>query len=142
MQYNFTQNTTVRVRYGETDQMGYCYYGNYAQYFEVGRVEALRTVGMSYRNLEESGIMLPVSEFHVIYHRPAKYDDELNISTKIASVIGPRILFEYEIRNQQNKLISTASTTLVFVKKESMRPTAPPTEFLDLLSPYQLTNEN
>ncbi len=141
MQYSFIQNTKLRVRYGETDQMGYCYYGNYAQYFEVGRVEALRSVGMSYRNLEENGIMLPVSEFHVHYLSPAKYDDELSISTKIASVTGPRILFEYEIRNQDNKLISTASTTLVFVKKETMRPTAPPSEFIDLLTPFLLSDE-
>ena len=141
MQYSFIQNTKLRVRYGETDQMGYCYYGNYAQYFEVGRVEALRSVGMSYLNLEESGIMLPVSEFHVNYHSPAKYDDELSISTKISSLNGPKILFEYEIRNQDDKLISTASTTLVFVKKETMRPTAPPVEFIDLLTPFLLSDE-
>jgi acyl-CoA thioester hydrolase len=136
MQFNFIQKTTIRVRYGETDQMGYCYYGNYAQYFEVGRVEALRTIGMSYRDLEESGIMLPVSEFHVNYHSPAKYDDELIISTKITSIIGARIVFDYEIRNESGKLISSASTTLVFVKKETMRPTAPVEEFINLLKPF------
>jgi acyl-CoA thioester hydrolase len=141
MQYNFTQKTSLRVRYGETDQMGYCYYGNYAQYFEVGRVEALRTVGMSYRDLEESGIMLPVSEFHVNYLRPALYDDELTITTKITSLNGPRILFEYEISNESGQLISSANTTLVFVKKENMRPTAPPLEFLELLKPFQLADE-
>ena len=75
MEYLFTQETKLRVRYGETDQMGYCYYGNYAQYFEVGRVEALRAVGMSYRDMEKDGIMLPVSEFTVKYISPALYDD-------------------------------------------------------------------
>lgn len=141
MQYNFIQKTTLRVRYGETDQMGYCYYGNYAQYFEVGRVEALRTIGMNYRDLEESGIMLPVSEFHVNYHSPAKYDDELIISTKITSIIGPRIVFDYEISNESGKLISSASTTLVFVKKETMRPTAPVEEFIKLLEPFIQSDE-
>ena len=78
----FIHETKVRVRYGETDQMGYCYYGNYAQYFEVGRVEALRSLGCSYKALEDQGIMLPVSEYNVKYKRPAYYDDELTIQTK------------------------------------------------------------
>lgn len=136
MDYNFKQSTILRVRYGETDQMGYCYYGNYAEYFEVGRVEALRTIGMSYRNLEESGIMLPVSEFHVYYLAPAKYDDELTIETRITSINGVRISFEYEITNSDNKTVSKASTTLVFVNKSTMKPTQAPENFIKLLEPY------
>jgi acyl-CoA thioester hydrolase len=114
--------------------MGYCYYGNYAQYFEVGRVETMRALGCSYKDLEDQGIMLPVSEFSVQYKRPALYDDELTITTKISFLKGARIVFDYEIQNEQEKLICTAQTTLVFVKKEGMRPTAPPAYFLNLIS--------
>jgi acyl-CoA thioester hydrolase len=136
MEFNFTQETKLRVRYGETDQMGYCYYGNYAQYFEVGRVEALRAIGMSYRDMENDGIMLPVSEFTVKYLSPALYDDELTITTRITAVNGARIEFEYDITNQQNKKVSTAKTTLVFVSKETMRPVQAPENFLKLLQDY------
>lgn len=136
MQINFSQQTKLRVRYGETDQMGYCYYGNYAQYFEVGRVEALRELGMSYRDMEHSGIMLPVSDFHVKYKHPALYDDELIITTRICSLEGCRLFFEYEITNEQHRVISTATTTLVFVSKATMRPVSPPTEFIQLMEKY------
>ena len=137
MQLNFSNTTKLRVRYGETDQMGYCYYGNYAQYFEVGRVEALREIGMSYRNMEESGIMLPVSDFEVKYFKPALYDDEIKINTKLVKVEGCRLFFEYEIENEQGKIISTAKTTLVFVLKKTMKPTSPPETFLNLLESYE-----
>ena len=133
MKINFTHKTSLRVRYGETDQMGYCYYGNYAQYFEVGRVEALRSLGMSYKKLEEQGVMLPVSEFSVKYKFPAKYDDELFITTKITELRGARLVFDYIIENEKDQLIATAQTTLVFVAKETMRPISPPGWFVDLL---------
>ena len=84
MKTSFKHNSTLRVRYGETDQMGYCYYGNYAQYFEVGRVEALRSLGVSYKSLEARGIMLPVSHFEINYKAPALYDDALVITTHIS----------------------------------------------------------
>ena len=138
MNLDFLHETKIRVRYGETDQMGYCYYGNYAQYFEVGRVEALRDLGMSYRAMEESGIMLPVSDFQVKYKQPALYDDELTIITKITSIEGCRLFFEYEIKNEGGKTISTASTTLVFVSRENMRPTPPPSNFITLLKSFEI----
>lgn len=137
MLLDFSHQTTIRVRYGETDQMGYCYYGNYAQYFEVGRVEALRSLGMSYKRMEEEGVMLPVSEFHVKYKAPAFYDDELTIVTKITSVKGVRIHFEYEILNQHQVEISTASTTLVFVNKETMSPTPVPENFKKIIAKFK-----
>lgn len=137
MKYKYSFPTKLRVRYGETDQMGYCYYGNYAQYFEVGRVEALRALGMSYRDLEEQGIMLPVSTFSVKYLAPAYYDDELTITTTIFEISGSRIYFGYDIRNSKDTLISKAETMLVFVKKENMRPTQAPESFLSLIQPYQ-----
>lgn len=124
----------IRVRYGETDQMGYCYYGNYAQYFEVGRVEALRSIGISYKDLENQGVMLPVSEYSVKYFFPAYYDDNLKVITYVTEVKGARIYFDYEIMNESEQLIAKAHTTLVFVSKSNMRPTSPPKTFLDLLS--------
>ena len=136
MKYNFNNLTKLRVRYGETDQMGYCYYGNYAMYFEVGRVEAMRSLGMSYRSLEERGIMLPVSHFEVNYKSPARYDDELSIKTSITEVRGARLRFDYVIELQDGTCVSNATTTLVFVSKETMRPISPPTDFLDLLTSY------
>lgn len=137
MKINFQNTSKIRVRYGETDQMGYCYYGNYAQYFEVGRVEALRDFGFSYKEMELQGIMLPVSEFQVKYLIPAFYDDELTIITKIVSLLGARIYFEYEILNEKGKCISKASTTLVFVSKINMRPTPPPANFVSLMKKYE-----
>lgn len=138
MQFNFSTSTKIRVRYGETDQMGYCYYGNYAQYFEVGRVEALREVGLSYKEMEQKGIMLPVSEYNVKYIHPAFYDDELNVTTKIEKLKGCRLLFQYEIFNSDNKKIATASTTLVFVSKSTMKPISPPEDFIKLMHKYEI----
>ncbi len=136
MNFNFSSEISLRVRYGETDQMGYCYYGNYASFFEVGRVEALRQIGMSYKQLEEQGVMLPVSQFNVDYLRPTYYDDLLTIKTKITKLSGARIYFEYELYNEKGTLCSTANTTLVFVNKETMRPTTAPTNFLELMNPF------
>jgi acyl-CoA thioester hydrolase len=138
MTFNFSSSTKIRVRYGETDQMGYCYYGNYAQYFEVGRVEALREVGLSYKEMEAKGIMLPVSEYTVKYISPAFYDDKLIITTKISSLKGCRLFFEYEIYNAENKKIAFASTTLVFVLKSTMKPVTPPEDFLKLMNNYEI----
>jgi acyl-CoA thioester hydrolase len=138
MLINFSSYTQIRVRYSETDQMGYCYYGNYAQYFEVGRVETMRNLGISYKEMENNGIMLPVSEFNVNYHKPALYDDELTIFTKITEIKGPRLMFEYEIKNNKNELLATAKTTLVFVSKENMRPIPPPSSFLNLITCYEI----
>ena len=137
MKTNFRHITTLRVRYGETDQMGYSYYGNYAQYFEVGRVEALRELGMSYKSLEERGIMLPVSHFEVNYKAPALYDDPLEITTHVTELRGPRLIFHYSIQ-VEGKLIAEASTTLVFVAKETMRPIQPPADFIKLLSKFEI----
>jgi acyl-CoA thioester hydrolase len=118
--------TQIRVRYSETDQMGYCYYGNYAQFLEIGRVEALRNSGFRYKDMEQQGILLPVLDFQIKYIFPAKYDDLLTIETTIVAIKGTRIIFDYEIINEMGVKIATASTTLVFVSKESMRPMKAP----------------
>ena len=136
MEIDFEHDTKLRVRYGETDQMGYCYYGNYAQFFEVGRVEAMRQVGMSYKELEQQGVMLPVSEFQVKYITPALYDDELTVITKITKLKGVRLYFEYEIFNEEKAIVCKASTTLVFVSKDNMKPIQPSEQFTALISKY------
>ncbi len=132
MEIGFESTHYLRVRYGETDKMGYCYYGNYAEFLEVGRVEALRSKGITYRELEESGIMLPVSEFHIRYLAPAKYDDLLKIFTRITKLSGTRLYFEYEIYNEKNIKIIQAETTLVFVNAQTMKPIQAPETFLNV----------
>ncbi|MEI7487853.1 MAG: thioesterase family protein [Chryseobacterium sp.] len=88
---------TIRVRYGETDPMKYVYYGNYAEYFEIGRVELFRSIGMSYDEIENQGIWLPVSEYKIKYLKPALYDQELEIHTFIKKIPGVKIEFFYKI---------------------------------------------
>jgi acyl-CoA thioester hydrolase len=123
--------TTLRVRYGETDQMGFVYYGVYAQYYEVGRVEAMRSLGFSYREMEESGILMPVINLTVNYKKPAKYDDEVRIVTSVTEMPGVRITFHYECFNQHNELLNTGSVTLVFIDKEKNKPMQPPAWFME-----------
>jgi acyl-CoA thioester hydrolase len=132
----YLHETKIRIRYGETDQMGYVYYGNYAQFFEIGRVEMLRSLGISYKSMEDEGIMLPVLDFSVKYIKAAKYDDLITIKTMLNSLPSARIKFTYEIRNEADDLLTTAETTLVFVKKENMRPTIAPKTLLENLQVY------
>ncbi|MBP6009371.1 MAG: acyl-CoA thioesterase [Bacteroidia bacterium] len=132
----YQHETSFRVRYGETDRMGYVYYGNYATYYEVGRVEALRSLGFSYRSLEDSGVLLPVSDFSVRYRRPAYYDDLLVLTTRIASLSGVRLRFLYELRNEAGDLLNEAETTLVFVSKATGRPCQPPDALLLALKKF------
>ena len=120
-------NVKLRVRYAETDQMGYCYYGNYAQYFEVARVETLRSLGLSYKELEHNGILLPVSDYQIKYILPAFYDEELNIKCMIKEISDFKIKFDYQTHNQNDKLLNFASTTLVFVNKQTKKPVNCPT---------------
>lgn len=125
--------TKLRVRYGETDQMGYVYYGNYAQYFEVARVEMLRNLGLSYKEMEEEGIMLPVVHFEVDYKKPAKYDDELSIECELKKMPTSVIKFDYIIQNQKQELLAIGNTSLVFVNMETNKPTRPPNKFIKIL---------
>lgn len=126
----------LRVRYAETDQMGVVYYGNYAAYCEVGRVEVMRKMGTSYRALEEAGIMMPVIDYSVKYLKSAEYDDLLTIRTFVKEMPRARITFDYEIYNEAGDLLNTASTTLVFINKERRRPCAAPDWFLDSLKKH------
>ncbi|MEO8085394.1 MAG: thioesterase family protein [Bacteroidota bacterium] len=132
----YTTEIKVRVRYGETDRMGYVYYGNYAQYFEVARVEALRNLGFSYRKLEDEGIMLPVINYAVKYIRPAFYDDELTIKVTIPEIPLARIRFDYEIYNEKDELTTVADTTLVFIDRSTNKPCPAPGDFTDALMKF------
>lgn len=128
--------TKIRVRYGETDQMGYAYYGVYAQYYEVGRVEALREIGFSYREMEERGIMLPVVDFSINYKKPAFYDDEITVTTSIREIPGTRFHFEYECYNSSKELLNTGKVTLVFIDRVKNRPCSPPDWFITAIKKH------
>ena len=122
-----------RVRYGETDQMGFAYYGNYAQYFEIGRTEWLRKLGITYKKMEENGVMLPVMNLNINYLKPAKYDDLLTLKTTLIKMPSAKIEFSYEIFNEENELLTTANTTLVFVNMKTNKPTKAPEYILEKL---------
>lgn len=132
----FDNQTTVRTRYAETDQMGVVYYGNYPQYFEVGRVETLRALGITYRNMEEEGIMLPVLKLEIKYLKPALYDDELTIKTFLKEMPSTRITFNHEIYNSKGDLLTTGLVQLVFVDAATRRPTRCPENVISTLQPF------
>ncbi len=132
----YISETTVRVRYAETDKMGYVYYGNYAQYFEVGRVEALRQIGTSYKEMEDNGVMLPVYTCNIRYIKPAFYDDLLLIKTTIKDMPDMKITFEYEIFNQNNELLNVATTTLVFINMQTNKLCLAPDAFLKKIKKF------
>jgi len=132
----FTHTTKVRVRYGETDQMGYMYYGNYAEFFEVGRVEMLRSLGLTYSWMEEVGIMMPVLEMKCKYLKPALYDEEISIRVTMEKMPAVKIHFKYELFNEKQDLIHIGETLLAFIDMKRNRPSLPPQEFLDKVKPY------
>lgn len=134
-----THEIKIRVRYAETDKMGYVYYGNYATYLEVARVETFRSIGFSYKEMEDSGTLMPVLEYKNKFIKPAYYDDELTIKVVIRTKPGVRILFDYEVYNAQNTLLSVAETTLVFVNSATGKPCLPPDRFQELIHPYFTT---
>ena len=123
----------IRVRYGETDQMGVVYHGNYALYLEMGRIEWLRKLGISYKNMEENGIMLPVVSLNINYKKSAGYDDVINVKTQLKNVPTAKIEFEYEITNDKGEILTTAHTTLVFIDMKTNRPVRAPQHILDVL---------
>lgn len=126
--------TKFRVRYGETDQMGIVYYGNYAQYLEQGRTEWLRELGFSYRWMEENNVQLPVINLNIDYKSPAHYDDLITVTTTLVKIPTVRIEFYYEIHNQNNKLLITANTTLVFVNSTTKKLMKAPSYLLEKLA--------
>ena len=119
-------STKTRIRYSETDQMGVVYHGNYAQFFEMGRTEWLRSLGVTYKDMEMSGIMLPVISINFNFIKSALYDDVLTIHTFLKKKPMVKIEFDYEIRNQENELICTGSSVLAFMNMENLKPTRCP----------------
>ena len=132
--YSF--ETKLRVRYSETDRMGYVYYGNYPQYYEVGRVELMRSLGFPYQALEDMGIIMPVRDLSITYIKPSFYDDELSIKTIVREMPASRAKFEYEISNSEGILLNKGETTLLFVNAESRRPMRAPEAILKALEGY------
>ena len=128
--------TKIRVRYGETDKMGYVYYGNYAEYYEVARTEFIRKYGITYKELEDRGIMLPVNSLKIKYIKPSFYDDVLKIQTTINELPGVRIHFDYKVFNQNDELVNVGETTLVFVDMKTGKPVKAPEFFLDNIKQF------
>jgi acyl-CoA thioester hydrolase len=130
-----SHTTHIRVRYAETDRMGYVYYGNYATYFEVARVETLRSSGITYKSLEDAGILLPVVDFHIRYFAPAHYDDEIAITTAITKLPTAKLRFQYQTHRGET-LLNEAETDLVFVDATTSKPIRCPKDILEKLQPY------
>jgi len=128
----------IRVRYGETDQMGVVYHANYAVYFEVGRTEWLREFGLSYSAMEAEGIMLPVISLSINYKNSARYDDVLKVKTRLKKMPTASIEFDYELLNNKGELLATGNTMLAFVDAKRNRPTRCPKYLLDKLQNYSL----
>lgn len=131
MEYHQTQ---IRVRYSETDQMRVVYHGNYAQYFEIGRVEWLRNQGISYKWMEENGIMLPVVSLTMNYKKPARYDELLTLKTFLKKMTTVKIEFDYELYNEKEELLTTGNSILVFVDMKTGKPTSPPQYISSILN--------
>ncbi len=129
-----SHNTFVKVRYAETDQMGVVHHGNYAEYFEIARLDWLRTFGISYKSMEQEGIMLPVYELHCKFIKSAFFDDELRIETTLIKIPTIKIEFKYKVYNQDNQLLTKASTVLVFMNTETRRPIRCPDYILKKLT--------
>ena len=122
------------VRYGETDQMGVVYHGNYAQYLEMGRVEWLRSLGISYKDMEENGCMLPVISLSLQFKKPAVYDQEITVVTRLKKIPTVRISFDYEIRSENGDILALAETDLAFLNRDTRRPIRCPAYILERLT--------
>lgn len=130
---NFNE-ISFRVRYGETDQMGVVYHGNYAQYLEMGRVEWLRKMGISYKKMEENGIMLPVISLHVDYKKPAVYDDLITVRTILKKNPTVKIEFDFKIYNEAREVLAEATVVLAFIDMERNKPIRCPQYLLDTIA--------
>jgi len=127
---------SFRVRYGETDQMGVVYHGNYAQYLEMGRVEWLRELGISYKNMEKNGIMLPVVSLCLDFKKSAVYDDLITVETILKKLPLVKIEFDYTIYNENQEVLALANTVLAFLNVETKRPIKCPDAILKKIEIY------
>ncbi|MDX2063812.1 MAG: thioesterase family protein [Bacteroidia bacterium] len=131
---SYTHQTQLRVRYAETDQMGYVYYGVYPTYFEVGRVELVRSLGITYAELErDHGVMMPVLHLSVDYHQAARYDELLTLETTLVEVPTLRVTFEHRLYRPGGELAAQGRVVLVFVGRTTEKPVRPPAVFLQAL---------
>jgi len=132
----YKSETQIRVRYAETDQMGYIYYGNYAAYYEVARVESLRQLGLSYSDMEKEGVIMPVLENYSKYLLPGRYDELLTVSVTVKKKPGFKIVFNYEIFNEEGLLINTGETKLAFIDTSTNKPCRIPDSMEKVLAEY------
>lgn len=133
----FVAETQIRVRYAETDQMGVVYYGNYAQYFEVARADSIRDLGYTYRDMEASGVIMPVVELHCKFLRPASYDELITVKSTVKELpTDHRIEFLQEVFNEQGKLLTTGKVVLYFVTAKDMQKTTMPETLRKKLEPF------
>ncbi len=132
----FQHDTTVRVLYADTDVMGVVYYGNYPKFYEIGRTEMIRSLGMPYADLERTGIIMPVRDMTCNYIKSAHYDQLLTIRTRIEEIPKARMKFFYEIYNENKELVHTGETTLVFLDMKTNRPVRAPELLIKKLKPY------
>ena len=133
----FKASSQIRVRYAETDQMNVVYHGNYAQYFEASRGEAIRGLGITYKQMEEAGVIMPIVELNIKYLRPAHYDDLLTVVTELREwPTDHRIRFHHEVYNEAGKLLTTGTILLYFLKSADMSKTLMPEMLSDKLKGY------
>ncbi len=120
----FISKTKIRIHYAWTDQMGLVYYGNYAQLYEIGRTEALRSLGLTYKAIEATGVIMPVTEMHIRFLRPALYDDLVTVVTTIKEMpLHSKIIFHSEIYNEKEELLNMGNVTLYFINAKTMKRT-------------------
>ena len=133
----FSSDNTVRVRYAETDQMGVVYHGNYFAYFESARAESIRALGLTYADMEKTGIIMPVVDVHCRFLRPARYDDLLTIRTLLKELpLHHKIEFHHEVYNEKQELLATGNVILYFMEAATMKKAAMPGPLLEKLKPY------
>jgi acyl-CoA thioester hydrolase len=132
----YTTEIVLRIPYPDVDRMGFVYHANYLKYFEMGRTDSLRTLGFTYRELEDMGILMPVVNMNIRFHKAALYDDEIKVKTTIKELPAVRHTFFHEIRNQKNELLTEAECLLVYLDQKRMRPIHCPDFLLDLMKPH------
>jgi len=133
----FTSKTQIRIHYALTDQMGFVYHGHYAQFYEIGRTEALRSLGLTYKEVESTGVIMPVTEIHSRFIRPALYDDLITVVTSVREMpLHHRIVFHSEIFNEKNELLNVGDVTLYFMDAKTMKRTSMPGMIKEKLEEY------
>lgn len=133
----YTHSTQIRIHYALTDQMGVVYYGNYAQFFEIARTEAIRQLGFTYKELEAMGVMMPVSDMLIHYRKPIRYDELITVSVTVKEwPIGKKITFHGEIHNEAGERCTLSDITLYFVDAKTMRPIQMPDALVNVLQPF------